>query len=182
MANITGYISETEKRDHYLKCWKNFCEEAKITEEDPEYSFMKILLSEMDDIEIRKARYKSNYNKEQLIVILFAFLSSVISGLVSFADNEIFRKILGFMGIFVGASIAAVNSCTLWKSTKETWLRCSSYRAKLVLETDAFCDGTGKYGEIEGVRNKINLFKENINILRKEDYSNFFINMGSNFS
>lgn len=182
MANKTCYISDMEKQEYYVKCWNKRCEEANISEEDPEHSFMGILISEMKDVGRRKARYKSNYNKEQLIVILFAFLSSIISGLLSFVDGEIWRRILGISGIMIGALIAAINSYKIWKSTKETWLRCSSYRAKLVLEADAFCDNTGEYGKMEGVRDKINLFKENINILRKEDYSKFFINMGFDFS
>jgi len=182
MANKSDYISDMEKQEYYIKCWNKRCEEANISEEDPEHSFMNILISEIKDVGRRKTKYKSNYNKEELIVILFAFLSSVFSGLLSFIDGEMWRKILGVLGIFTGASIAAINSYTIWKSTKETWLRCSSYRAKLVLETDAFCDDTGEYGKIEGVRDKINLFKEKINVLREEDYSKFFINMGFDFS
>ena len=89
---------------------------------------------------------------------------------------------MGIWGILTGASIAAIKSYTIWKSTKETWLRYSSYRAKLVLKTDAFCDDTGEYGKIKSIRDKINLFKERTDVLRKEDYSKFFINMGFDFS
>ena len=182
MVGNSSYISDAEKQEYYIKCWNKRCKEANISEEDPGHSFMNNLITEINDVGKRKTRYKLNYNREQLIVILFAFLSSVFSGLMSFVNNEDGRKMLGVLGIFIGASIAAINSYTIWKSTKETWLRCSSYRAKLVLETDAFCDDTGEYEKLGNAGDKINLFKDKINILRKEDYSKFFINMGFDFS
>lgn len=182
MAGNSSFISDAEKQEYYIKCWNKRCKEANLSEEEPEHSFMNILIAEINDVGKRKTRYKLNYNREQIIVILAAFLSSVFSGLMTFINNEDVRKLLGGFGIFIGASIAAINSYTIWKSTKETWLRCSSYRVKLVLEIDAFCDDIGEYGKIESIRDKINLFKENINILRKEDYSKFFINMGFDFS
>lgn len=182
MTGNSSYISDVEKQEYYIKCWDKCCLEANISEEEPEHRFMNILIAEINDVGKRKTRYKLNYNREQLIIILFAFLSSVFSGLLSFINDEAGRRLLAIGGIITGASIAAINSYTIWKSTKETWLRCSSYRAKLVLEIDAFCDDTGEYGKIESIRDKINLFKENINILRKEDYSKFFINMGFDFS
>lgn len=179
--NCTEYISDEEKRTYYTESWDKRCKEANIGNEDPEYKFMSILISEMDDVEKRKTRYKLNYNKEEFMVIIFAFLSAVLSGLLSNLDNELWRNILSILGIFTSASVAAINSYRIWKSTKESWLRCSSYRAKLVLETDSFCDDIGQYGELKNVKDKINLFKEKINNLRKEDYSKFFVNMGSDF-
>lgn len=180
--NSLIYISDEKKQKYYTECWSKHCEEAKIKKEDPEYEFMNILIFEMNDTENRKTRYKLNCNKEELIVIILAFLNAVFSGLLSIWDNEIWKYILSVLGILASASIAAVNSYRIWKSTKESWLRCSSYRAKLALEADAFCDNVGKYKSTENVREKIDLFKENINVLRKEDYSKFFVNMGSDFN
>lgn len=180
--NSSSYISDEEKQKYYTECWEKRCKEASISDGDSEYKFMSILISEMKDAEKRKIRYKLNYNKEELMVIIFAFLSAIFSGLLSIFDNETWRNIFSILVILTSASIAAINSYRIWKSTKEAWLRCSSYRAKLTLEIDAFCDDIGQYRTLESSRDKIYLFKENINILRKEDYSKFFVNMGSDFS
>lgn len=182
MANkIIKYSSDEKKKKYYSEYWNKICREAEINENTPDYMFMSILISEMEDTENRKTMYKQNFNKEEVTVIVFAFFSAVFSGLLSIWDNEIWKYIFSILGVISGASIAAINSYRIWKSTKETWLRCSSYRAKISLEADEFCDNIGKYGEISASKAKIHLFKERINILRREDYSKFFVNMGSDF-
>lgn len=182
MANkSTRYVSDEEKRSYYVQSWDKRCKEAGISDEDPEHQFMSILISEINDVENRKTKYKLNYNREELMVIIFAFLSAIFSGLLSIFDCAIWKNIFSILGILTSALIAAINSYRIWKSTKEVWLRCSSYRAKLTLEIDAFCDDIGPYRTLEDSRDKIYLFKENINTLRKEDYSKFFVNMGSDF-
>lgn len=182
MANkFTTYASDEKKEKYYTKCWSKICKEANISENTPEYMFMDILISEIEDTENRKTIYKKNCNKEEITVIIFAFFSAVFSGLLSIWDNDIWKYVFSSLGILTSAAIAAINSYRIWKSTKETWLRCSSYRAKLSLEADEFCDNIGKYSEISNTKEKIDLFKERINILRREDYSKFFVNMGSDF-
>lgn len=179
---ITVYTSDEKKKQYYTAYWSKICIEAEIEEKTPEYMFMDILISEMWDTENRKTGYKQRFNKEEITVIVFAFFSAVFSGLLSIWDNEIWKYILSILGVITSAAIAAINSYRIWKSTKESWLRCSSYRAKLSLETDEFCGSIGKYGEISDAKEKIKFFKERINILRREDYSKFFVNMGSDFS
>lgn len=202
----TVYISDEKKQNYYMEYWCKICKEANASKEtseketsekeapekegpekedsekNPEDEFMDILISEMADTENRKTIYKQNCNKEEITVIVFAFFSAVFSGLLSIWDNEIWKYIFSALGVLTSAAIAAINSYRIWKSTKESWLRCSSYRAKLSLEADEFCDNIGKYGNLLSARQKIDIFKENINILRREDYSKFFVNMGSDFS
>lgn len=178
----TAYVSDEKKQKYYMEYWSKICKEANVSKEDPEYEFMGILISEMEDTENRKTIYKINCNKEELTVIVFAFFSAVFSGLLSIWNNEIWKYILSALGVLTSAAIAAINSYRIWKSTKESWLRCSSYRAKLSLEADEFCDNIGKYGSLSKAEEKIDLFKEEINMLRREDYSKFFVNMGSDFS
>lgn len=178
---ITPYTSNEEKKKYYTECWSQICKEVNISEDTPEYKFMGILISEIEDTENRKTIYKHNYNKEEIMVIVFAFFSAVFSGLLSIWDNDIWKCILSSLSVLTSAAIAAINSYRIWKSTKETWLRYSSYRAKLSLEADEFCDNVGKYGELSNAKEKIDLFKERINILRRDDYSKFFVNMGSDF-
>lgn len=161
-----------------MEYWRKICKEANASKEapekeDPEDEFMDILISEMEDTENRKTMYKENCNKEEITVIVFAFFSAVFSGLLSIWDNEIWKYIFSALGVLTSAAIAAINSYKIWKSTKESWLRSSSYRAKLSLEADEFCDNIGKYGNLLNEREKNDLFKKEINILRREDYSNF---------
>lgn len=124
-----------------MEYWRKICKEANASKETPaneapEDEFMDILISEMEDTENRKTVYKENCNKEEITVIVFAFFSAVFSGLLSIWDNEIWKYIFSALGVLTSAAIAAINSYRIWKSTKESWLRCSSYRAKLSLEAD----------------------------------------------
>lgn len=180
---LDKWSAEKVKLRFYEARWKQLVDKGCVYPE--EIDFFKGVLTELQDVTCSAAQHKKLHEsitdiicKLPVLITIFSALATSLSVLV---DQTIHGKwvvfILGSVSTLSSACLAAVNEYEKRSAHRETWLRQRLFYSKLMDETEAFCEKLGKYEEISD-RATVKTYMNEIRLLRKKDYENFFSNMG----